>query len=97
MGVGGFIFLFGDPLYAPPANRCIGIVADFAPADVRHVLIEQSGEGAEDSALGLSAQAEKNEIVARENRVHNLRNHGIVIADDAGKNWTPFLIAPPFQ
>src|SRR5204862_2609571 len=36
--------------------------------------------------LRLSAKPQQNEIVTRQNRVDDLRNHGVVISDDAGKN-----------
>ncbi len=48
--------------------------------------IKQRRQGAQDAAFGLAAQTEQNEIVARENGVHDLGHHGVVIADDAGEN-----------
>jgi len=37
------------------------------------------------SALGLPTKAEKDEVVAREHRVHELRDDRFVVPDDAGK------------
>ncbi len=59
---------------------------DFAAAQVRHVRIEQPRKRAQDAALGLSAQSQKNEIMPGQYRVDDLRHHRIVVADDAGKD-----------
>jgi hypothetical protein len=50
-----------------------------------NLLVEQIGEGAQDAALRLTAQAKEDEIVAGEDRVHQLRHHRLVVADDAGE------------
>ncbi len=76
----------GKQIAASAANRRVGVVVNFASGDVGHLRIEQGRKGAKDAAFGLSAQAEQNEIVARENRVHDLRDDGVVVADDSGKN-----------
>ena len=70
---------------------------DFASGDAGQVLVEQSAQGAKDAALGLSAQTEENEIVAREDGINNLRGHGIVVADNAGENGGRFMIAQALQ
>ncbi len=61
------------------------IVVDFAPRDDGNPLVEQIHQGAEDPALRLAAQAEQDEIVARENRVDELRDDRVVVPDDAGE------------
>ena len=61
---------------------------DFAAGDVRRLRIEQAGKSAQDSALGLAAQAQQNEVVAGEDRVHDLGHDRVVIADDARKYRT---------
>ena len=48
-------------------------------------LVEQRRQRAEDARLRLAAQAEQDEVVPREDRVDELRDHGVVVADDAGK------------
>ena len=80
------IFFFGNQFVAAAANGRVWIVMDFASGNVRHLGIEQRGQGAQNAALGLSPQAEQDEIMARENRVHDLRHDGIVIADNAREN-----------
>ena len=47
----------------------------------------------DDTTLSLTAQAEQNQIVARENRVCNLRHDGLIVADDA---WKKFLARAEF-
>ncbi len=47
--------------------------------------IEQRRQGTQDAAFGLTAQTEQNEIMPRENGVDDLRNDGVVVADDAGE------------
>ena len=61
----------------------VGIVAEFGAGDVGHVGIEQRGERAQDAGLGLAAQAEQDEVVAREDGVDELRDDGVFVADDA--------------
>jgi hypothetical protein len=63
---------------------------NFAARNVRHLWIKHRGEGAQNAAFCLSTQSEKNKIMARENRVHDLRNHGVVVSNDAGKYRAAF-------
>ena len=72
-----------DFVAAAPANRCIRVVVDLASGEVRHVRIEQRGQCPQDTAFGLAAESEENKIMARKQRVDDLRYHGIVIADDS--------------
>ena len=67
------------------AQRSVRIVAQLGAGDVGRVGVEQRGERAQDARLRLAAQAEQDEVVARENGVDHLRDDGVVIADDAGK------------
>ena len=64
---------FGNQLAAAAADRSVGIVVNLAARDVRHLRIEQRRQRAQNAALRLSAQAEQNEVVAREDGVHDLR------------------------
>ena len=43
------------------------------------------------AALGLSAQAQQDEVVAREQGVDHLRDHRVVVADDAGEEFVAAL------
>jgi hypothetical protein len=59
---------------------------NLASRDVRHLVIKQRSKRAQDPALRLSAQAEENEIVSRQDGIDDLRHHGVVVADDSRKN-----------
>src|SRR3954454_3796295 len=59
---------------------------NFTARDIRHLRIEQSSEGPQNPALGLSTQSQKNEIMTRKNGINNLRNYRVVVANDAGEN-----------
>ena len=76
---------FGNQLAAVLGDRLERIVVDLAAGENGNLLIEQRDELPQDAALGLTAQAEKNEIVARQNGVDELRNDGFLVAHDAGK------------
>jgi len=52
--------------------------------------VEERGEGAEDARLGLSAEAEEDEVVAGEDGVDDLGDDGVVVADDAGEEGLVF-------
>ena len=70
---------------ARAADRRQRIVVNLAAGHDRDLLVEQIDEAAEDPALRLAAQAEQDEVVARQDRVDELRDDGVVVADDAGK------------
>ena len=76
---------------AAAADRRVRVVVNLAAGEVRRPFVEQRGELANEAGLGLSAQSEKNEIVARQDGVDHLRHHGIFISDDAGKELAPAL------
>ena len=59
---------------------------DLAPGHVGSERVEQSREHADKARLGLPAQPEKNEIVTRENGVHDLGHDCVVVAYDAGED-----------
>src|SRR5438128_10975333 len=64
------------------------IVIDFGPGDYRDLFVKQFGELAYDATLGLAAQAKQDQIMSRQDRIHELRNDRIVIADDP---WEKFF------
>src|ERR1019366_8028536 len=78
--------IVGQQFAAAAANRRVRIVMDLAAVQVRHMRIKQAGKRAQDAALRLAAQSEKNKIMAGQYRVHDLRYHRIVVADDAGED-----------
>jgi hypothetical protein len=65
------------------------VVVHLAPGQHRHLVVQQLDQGAHDARLGLAAQAEQDEVVAGEDGVDELRYHGVVVADDAGKHRRP--------
>ncbi len=71
------------PRAARGADRRERIVVNLAPGDDRNVVVEQIDQRAEDAALGLTAQAEQDEVVPRQDRVDDLRHDRLVVADDA--------------
>ena len=89
------VALAGDQLAAALADGRIGVVVDLTAADVRRVRVEQRRECAQDAALGLSAQPEQDEVMPREDRVHDLWHYRIVEADDAREDG--FLAAKFFD
>ena len=61
---------------------------NFAAREIRHVRIEQSRQCPQDAALRLAAKPEQNEIMARKNRVDDLRYHRVIVSDNARKHWS---------
>src|SRR4029453_12081942 len=55
--------------------------------DDRHPLVEQSGQRANDASLGLTALAEEDDVVPGEQRVLELRHHGVLVAEHAMEEW----------
>ena len=78
--------MFAYLVVAALADRRIRVVMNLASRNVGHLLIEKRGKRAQYPAFRLAAQAQENEIVSRQNRIHDLRYHGIVVADDPGEN-----------
>src|SRR5262245_4289467 len=90
----GAIALLGDQVAATPADRQVGIVVDLAPGDIRRHFIQQACEQTDDSRLGLTAESEQDEVVPREHRVDQLRDHRIFIADNSREQrLTPLQLA----
>ena len=83
------VALCRDPRAAGGAERRERVVVDLAARHDRDRFVEQRGERAQDPALRLAAQAEQDEVVARQHRVDDLRHDGLVVADDAGKSVLP--------
>src|SRR3954466_15549619 len=57
------VAIFFNQFAAAAANRIVRIVVDLASGNVRKLAVQQSGQLAQNAALGLSAQTEKNKIV----------------------------------
>src|SRR5438309_11675037 len=71
---GGTVSAFYNQFLATAANRRVRIVMDLASRDVGHVRIQERSERAKNTALGLSAQAQQNKVMPRENCVNDLRD-----------------------
>ena len=61
----------------------VGIVVDLAAGDDRHPLVEEAGERADHARLRLAALAEEDDVVAGEEGVLELREHGLLVAEHA--------------
>ena len=79
----GVVAVLLDELLGVLRDRGERIVVHFTAGHDRHLLVEQGAQRAEDTGLRLAAQAEQNEVVARKERVHDLRHHGVFVAKDA--------------
>ena len=62
-----------------------GIIVNLASRNDGNRVIEKFGQRAKDAALRLAAQAEQDEVVPGQNRVDDLRDDGVFVSDDAGK------------
>jgi len=80
------VTLHCQPPAARPADRVERRIVDWAAVDHRHERVEQRGEAADDPALRLASLAEENHVVSGEDRVLDVGDHRIVVADDAGKD-----------
>ena len=59
------------------------VVVHLAPGDDRHALVEERDERAQDARLRLAAEAEEDEVVPRQDRVHDLRHHSVLVPQHA--------------
>ena len=82
-GDGRFVARFRNQVAAAPADRTVRVVVNLAALDVGRDLVEQRGQHADEARLGLPAQSQQNEIVARKNGVDHLRHHGILESQNA--------------
>ena len=73
----------GDEHAGVRRDRVVRVVVDLAARDDRHPLVEQVDERADHARLRLTALAEEDHVVAGEQRVLELREHGVLVADYA--------------
>jgi hypothetical protein len=83
-----------DARPARGAQRRQRVVVNLAAGHDRNLFVEQVDQAAKNPALGLAAQAEQDEIVPRQNRVHQLRDDGLLVADDPWKERLAGLQLP---
>src|SRR5205807_3408640 len=81
------VAFLGDQVETPAADRFVRVVVDLASCDHRHLLVEQADQGSHDPALRLAALPQHDHVVARDDRVGQLRQYGLVVADDPGEQW----------
>ena len=75
----------GNELFAWRRNRRKRILGNFDAVEHRRPLVEQRHQRTEDPRLRLPAFAEQDQILTGEQRVLQLRQHRVVVADDARK------------
>ena len=89
-GDGSGVAFGGDAVAAGAADGGVGIVVNFAALDDGDLRVHKSDQAAQDAGLRLPAQAEQNEMMARQNGVDDLRKDGVFVAVHAGKELSPF-------
>jgi hypothetical protein len=77
--------LLGDQVAAAAADGAVRVVVDLAAFHVGRRFIQQRSQQPDQARFGLAAQAEQNEIVAREDGIDHLRHHGVFVAEHGGK------------
>ena len=65
-------------------DRRVRVLAQLGALDHRRPLVEQAGQRAQQPGLALTALTEQHDVVAGDQRPLQLRQHGVVEADDAG-------------
>ncbi len=73
----------GHELAAELGDRRERAVVDLAAREEGNFFVEQRDELPQDAALGLAPQAQQDEVVTRQDGIHELRDDGIGIAHDA--------------
>ena len=79
------VALLGDQVAGKFRHRLEGIVVDFRAGDDRYGIVEQVNQLAEHARLGLAPQAQEEHVVLGEDRVTDLGDDGLFIAQDIGK------------
>ncbi len=83
---GGSVSPFRNQVAAPFAQRHVGIIANLATCYIGHSVVQQRGQGTQNATLGLAPQSQQNEVLFGQDGIHNLRNHGVFVPHDSGKN-----------
>ena len=78
-----FVTFLRDNLFAVSRQRFERIIADFRTGDDRDFFVEKFGQLSDNSTFRLSACAEQNQIMLRQNRIDELRNYRFFVTDDA--------------
>src|ERR1700733_11900343 len=75
----------GDLFFASAAERRERIVINLAPSNHWNLGVQQIRQPAQNPALRLPPQPQQNEIVPRQQGIHDLRNNGVFVAVHARK------------
>ena len=79
----------GQQLPGVLRDRRKGIVVHLASRDDRDALVEKAGELAQDAALGLTPEAQQDEVVSREQGVDDLGKDCVLVPRMPGKSGSP--------
>ena len=82
---GGFVALLGGDGAALGGDGRERVFGDLGALDDGRELVKQAREAAHDARLRLAALAEQDDVLAAEDGVGDLRQHRLVVADDAGE------------
>ncbi len=78
--------MVGDEIARVLGERLPGVVADFRPRDIGRPIIEQMGQGAQNTALCLPSQPQQDEVMPRKHGIDDLRHYRVLITHDAGED-----------
>jgi len=76
----GVVALLVDEASGVRRHRMVRVVVDLGPGDDRHPLVEQLDERADHAGLGLSPLPQEDHVVAGQQRVLELREHRLLVA-----------------
>ena len=85
-GDGGGVAHFVNDATGIGADGVIGVVVKFAAVDDGDVFVQQVDHGANQAGLGLAAFAQQDDVLAGQDGVFQLRDNGLLEADDAGEH-----------
>ena len=74
-----------DDLPALGGDRLERVFGDFGTCEHRRPLVQQAGQAADDPGLRLAALSQEDDVLIAEESVGQLRDHGVVVAGDSGK------------
>ena len=77
------VTVLGRPSAAGGGDRLVRVLPELGALDHRGPLVEQPDQGAQEPRLALSALAQEHDVVPRDQRPFQLRDHGVVEAVDA--------------
>ena len=79
------VAVLGDDLAALRGNRPKRILVQVGAFDGGNALVQKPHQGAQNTRLGLAAQPQQDEVVARQDGVYQAGQDSLFIAEDAGK------------